>query len=131
MHLSNHILGNLAVINSVKKRLVGFLAPQSDESGEVSLVGWVRQRVTGKILVIEGTVASFLGELSILTHGIVAFVDSHLLFVEASALLSETLLLSKSALLFLDAALLFFDGALLGFELLLADAFLLGKAYAS
>lgn len=119
------------MINSIKKSLVGLLAPQSDESSEVSLVGWVGQRITGKIFIVKRTVARFLGKLSILTHSIVAFVYSNLFFIKTSSLLSQTLLLSKSALLFLDATFLLFNGALLGFELLLADALLLSKAYGS
>ncbi len=50
LHGANDVLGSLAVLATLFKSLIFVLLPYGDESGQVTLIAWIRKWITKKIL---------------------------------------------------------------------------------
>jgi len=100
LHFVNHVFCSLAVLNRLKQTLFFHFLPESDESGQVTLVCGVGQWITSQVLLVKRPDTSLRSVDLILTQLVFPFIDCRLFFVETCALLSQSLLLFNPALLF-------------------------------
>jgi hypothetical protein len=100
LHFVDHVFCGLAVLYRLKQTLFFHFFPESDESGQVTLVCGVGQWITSQVLLVQRPDTSLRSVDLILTQLVFPFIDCRLFFVETGALLSQSLLLFNPALLF-------------------------------
>jgi len=99
LHVNDHVLSRLAVINGFLQCIIMRFLPQGDETGQVPLIRWIRKWVAGQILSVEGSHTCFGRVDSVLTHLVFTIVDGSLLLSKTSSFFSQAFLFFDTTLL--------------------------------